>query len=60
MREQNSVFERVNENELTLTYTIEEKTYEICDIHQTFQTLQVVKIWTKKRIKGVLDVRYSP
>ena len=60
MREQNSVFERVNENELLLTYTIDGKTHEICDIHQTFQTLQVVKIWTKKRMKGVLDVRHSP
>ena len=60
IREQYPVFERVHEIELLLTYTIEDKVYEICDVYQTFQTLQVVKLWTKNRMKGTIDVRYSP
>uniref|UniRef100_H2YQZ6 phosphatidylinositol 3-kinase n=1 Tax=Ciona savignyi TaxID=51511 RepID=H2YQZ6_CIOSA len=53
-------YEKVWEHELLLTYTIEGKTYEICDMHQTFQTLRVINLWTKTGLKGTLDVRHLP
>ncbi|CAK8685467.1 unnamed protein product [Clavelina lepadiformis] len=59
VRELYSLFERLEEHELILTYTMKEKTYEICDMLQTFQTLQVVKKWTNSNQKASLDVKYA-
>nr|CAB3264880.1 phosphatidylinositol 4,5-bisphosphate 3-kinase catalytic subunit gamma isoform [Phallusia mammillata] len=53
-------YEQVWEQDVLLTYTKDDKTYEICDIHQTFQTLRVVNTWIKAGMKGTLDVRFIP
>lgn len=37
-----------------LTYESEGRVFEICDLQQTFQTLQVVSIWLKTGVKGSL------
>nr|XP_018668461.1 phosphatidylinositol 4,5-bisphosphate 3-kinase catalytic subunit gamma isoform isoform X1 [Ciona intestinalis]XP_026691477.1 phosphatidylinositol 4,5-bisphosphate 3-kinase catalytic subunit gamma isoform isoform X1 [Ciona intestinalis] len=58
IRDQYLAYEKVWEHELLLTYTIDGKTYEICDMHQTFQTLRVINMWTKTGLKGTLDVRH--
>lgn len=39
-----------------LTYESEGRVFEICDLQQTFQTLQVVSIWLKTGVKGSLNL----
>jgi len=55
-----TTYDQIWEQDVLLTYTKDEKTYEICDIHQTFQTLRVVNSWITSGMKGSLDVCFIP
>ena len=53
-------FTKYKQEGFILTYTLENKTFEIFDMEQTFQTLKIVNIWMSSSSRGRLDISDVP